>query len=342
MKRISLGKTGIETSALGFGCASLGSRVSAKDGLRAMAAAHDRGLAWFDLAPAYGRGVAEEIAAEFFRGRRDQVGLCTKVGLAPPKSTGGIKGMVTRRLIHVARQMVGTVPGLREKLRKSGMQTNQKQPLTPELLRESLEGSLRRLGTDYVDLYALHNATVEEIARDDILRALEDILTSGKARAVAVASGTDVAAACIARGAPFGAAQFALPAPDTPSPSALFDAGRAAGMGTLAHSVMGVDGVLADISRRMETNANLRGAVAALGGDPASALGRVLVARALTLNPDGVVLVSMFSDRSLAANVGTVEAMGDPALAAAVTAIEKLGPAGTAAAGAKVECPSRG
>lgn len=324
MRRVRLGKTGIEASVLGFGCASLGSRVSAEAGLRAMAAAHDRGVAWFDLAPVYGRGAAEEIAAQFFRGRRDRVGICTKVGLAPPKNTAGINGMVARCLIPFARQIASAVPSLREKLRRSGMQANLKLPLTPELLRDSLESSLRRMGTDHVDLYALHNATTEEIARDDLLRTLEDILAAGKARAVAVASGPDVAAAAIARGAPFGAVQFALPALGTSSPSALFDAGRAAGIGTLAHSVLGVGDVLADLSHKIQADASTRKVLADLGGDPARVLGRALIARALGLNPEGVVLVSMFSDRSLAANIAVVEAMGDPALAAAVTAIEGL------------------
>ena len=65
MRRVTLGTTGIETSCLGFGCASLGSRVGAAPGLRALAAAHDAGVAWFDLAPLYGAGRAEEIAGRF-------------------------------------------------------------------------------------------------------------------------------------------------------------------------------------------------------------------------------------------------------------------------------------
>lgn len=326
MKRVSLGTTGTETSVLGFGCASLGSRVSAEAGLRAMADAHEKGVAWFDLAPAYGRGAAEEIAAQFFRGRRDAVGICTKVGLAPPKNAGGIKGLIARQIIPLARQAVARVPGLRERLRKSGMQTNRKLPLTPQLLRESLDGSLRRLGTDRVDFYALHNATLDEIARDDILRALEDILASGKARAVGVASTADVAAAAISRGAPFAAVQFGLPAPGVPDAGALPDAGAKAGIGTLTHSVMGIDGGQAALLQRIGTDATARAALAAVGGDPAAALARVLVARALALNAGGVVLVSMFSARSLAANLAVEATPGDPVLAAAVNAIEALGP----------------
>ena len=154
MRRITLGQTGIEASCLGFGCASLGSRVPAAAGLRALSAAFEQGIDWFDLAPAYGRGAAETIAADFIKGRRDRVRLCTKVGLAPPTSGGGIASA----LVPLARRAVALVPGLRAALRRSGVQSNTRLPLTPELLRGSLEESLRRLGTDHVDLYALHNA----------------------------------------------------------------------------------------------------------------------------------------------------------------------------------------
>ena len=89
MRRVTLGTTGIETSCLGFGCASLGSRVGEAPGLRALEAAFDAGVTWLDLAPLYGAGRAEEIAGRFLKGRRDAVQVCSKVGLAP--TTGGLK-----------------------------------------------------------------------------------------------------------------------------------------------------------------------------------------------------------------------------------------------------------
>ena len=89
MRRVTLGTTGIETSCLGFGCASLGSRVGEAPGLRALEAAFDAGVTWLDLAPLYGGGRAEEIAGRFLKGRRDAVQICSKVGLAP----GGAGGL---------------------------------------------------------------------------------------------------------------------------------------------------------------------------------------------------------------------------------------------------------
>ena len=323
MRRITLGATGIEASALGFGCASLGSRATKAEGLNALAAAFERGVDWLDLAPAYGRGQAEAIAAEFVKGRRDRLRLCTKVGLAPPKNAGGLKGRVMGVAMPLARKAIGAVPALRGLARASGATANQKLPLTPELLRASLEESLARLGTDHVDLYALHNAEAAEIARDDVLRALEEILASGKARAVAVATSPEVAEAAIARGAPFGVVQLALPDPG--APDTVFAAARAAGFGAVGHSVFGVEGALAALEARLAADPAAREEVFALAGtdQPKAALGRLLLARAFALNPGGVVLASMVSARSRGENIAVAEGKG-PEPEAARALIDRL------------------
>ena len=93
MRRVTLGTTGIETSCLGFGCASLGSRVGEAPGLRALAAALDAGVTWLDLAPLYGAGRAEEIAGRFLEAPPRRVQLCSKVGPAPGvRGPGGPQG----------------------------------------------------------------------------------------------------------------------------------------------------------------------------------------------------------------------------------------------------------
>ena len=89
MRRVILGGTGIETSALGFGCASLGTRAGAAAGRRALEEAHAAGVTWFDLAPVYGGGAAEAIAAPFLKAHRDTVQVATKAGLALGAGAGG-------------------------------------------------------------------------------------------------------------------------------------------------------------------------------------------------------------------------------------------------------------
>jgi aryl-alcohol dehydrogenase-like predicted oxidoreductase len=181
-------------------------------------------------------------------------------------------------------------------------------PLTPELITGSLEASLRRLGTDHVDLYALHAAPGAALADEAVLRALEGILASGKARAVAVASGAAAARAAIARGAPFGAVQLAVPAPGAPAD--LLAEAAAAGFGTLVHSVFGVEGSFAALRARASADPDLRAILGGAAGAEVSdeVLARLLLERAFALNPGGVVLVSMFSATSRRRNLAVAAA----------------------------------
>lgn len=306
MKRVQLAGLNSETSCLGFGCASLGSRVSERIGRNALARSYDAGVRWFDVAPSYGAGAAEPILGDVLKGRRDHVQICTKVGLVPP-----LDSAMRKALRALARPVIGAAGPLRAMIRKSGATANRAVPLTPELLRTSLDSSLTRLGTDRVDVYALHNARPEDLARDDILRALEDLLAAGKTRAVAVAGRADAAAAALAQGAPFALVQFAQPGmgaivdpQDTPGPG-LFAAAEATGMGCVTHSVFGVSGSLATLCGRLTDDAALRTRLAEAGFDgPVEAVAAALLfARARACNPHGVVLASMFSDRSLTLNL---------------------------------------
>jgi len=289
MRRVILGGTGIETSALGFGCASLGSRVGAAEGRRALEEAFAAGVTWFDLAPVYGGGAAEAIAAPFLRAHRDRVQICTKAGLV---LAGGAGAGLRRRLMPLARRALALAGpmlggGAAGRLRAAAPKANARPPLTPALIAGSLEASLRRLGTDHVELFALHAPDPAEVGRDEIRAALEALVAAGKARAVAVAGDADAAAAALAAGAPYGAVQLALPAPGEAADATLA-AAQAAGRGTIVHSVFGRAGE----------------------GHPAAAGARL--AAAFARNPQGVVLVSMLSARSRAATLAAAPGPSEP------------------------------
>src|SRR5579863_1440738 len=79
------------SAELGLGCASLGSRIAPAEGARALAAAFEAGVRWYDVAPPYGAGEAETILGDFLKGRRRQVSVTTKVGLAPPAASRAMK-----------------------------------------------------------------------------------------------------------------------------------------------------------------------------------------------------------------------------------------------------------
>jgi len=302
MRRVTLGGTGIETSCLGFGCASLGSRVAAGPGGRALAEAIDTGVAWFDLAPPYGDGRAEAIAGPVLRAHRDRVQICTKAGIG---LTAGAAGRLRRALMPLARPLLAATGPLGARLRGAAPRANARLRLTPALLAGSLEASLRRLGTDHVDLYALHDPDPAEVGRDDIRRTLEDLRAAGKARAVAVAGGPAAAEAALAIGAPYGVLQLPLPAPG--EAAGLLARAGATGCGLVTHSVLGAGGPPEALRRRIAAAAG----VAVEGPDPA----RLLLERAFALNQGGVVLVSMFSARSRAAALAAATrdpAGGDP------------------------------
>ena len=90
--------------------------------------------------------------------------------------------------------------------------------------------------------------------------------------------------------------------------------GAAAEVGLLTHSVLGIDGAFAALRARAAADPAFRARVldGAGEGDLDSALAAGLLARAFALNPDGVVLVSMFSPRSLAANLTAAQRPVDP------------------------------
>lgn len=318
MTRITLPGLNAETSALGFGCASLGSRVSAAAGTRALAAAWDGGVRWYDVAPAYGAGEAEEILGVFLKGRREAAQICTKVGLLAPKQSPAKKAL--RSLL---RPVVAAAKPLRAAIRKTGATSNKAIDLSPELLRSSLERSLMRLGTDYVDVYALHNARAEDLARDEIRATLAGLVSEGKARAIAVAGSAEVAAVALQSGAPFGVLQFAQPAESGPGAEVLA-AAPPAGMGCVIHSVFGVAGQLQAAVAAIKADAGLATRLGEAGydGPPGQAAAALLLDRARAANPTGVVLASMLSERSRAANLG---AAGRPPSVAARTLCAEMG-----------------
>ena len=134
----------VAPSRLGFGCASLGSRVAAADGLNALAAAFDAGVNWFDVAPAYGAGEAETLLGRFLRGRRDRAFVVTKVGMAPPRRLGAL-----RLAYALGRPLAARATALRSGFRSLAVTRNRHMPLTAALIErsigESLQSARRRL-----------------------------------------------------------------------------------------------------------------------------------------------------------------------------------------------------
>lgn len=125
-------------------------------------AAFDAGITFFDTSNAYAEGYAEEVLAEALGPVRDEVVIATKFGYDLEATEG-------RR-------------GHQERPHKTDL----------ESVRADLEGSLRRLGTDRVDLYQLHNPRMGHLDDDDLWEFLEAQVAAGKVRALGIALGPKI------------------------------------------------------------------------------------------------------------------------------------------------------
>jgi aryl-alcohol dehydrogenase-like predicted oxidoreductase len=169
MKTRPLGTSGIQASVVAFGAWALGGwRWGGSDDQTSIDALHagmDAGINLIDTAPAYGFGRGEEVVGKAIRGRRDRVILATKCGLSWETSKG--------TLFFVSD----------EKGRNDAGQYRIHKTLDPDIVRADLEGSLKRLGTDHVDLYLTHWQDVTTPI-EDTMGLLLDLKRQGKIRAV--------------------------------------------------------------------------------------------------------------------------------------------------------------
>lgn len=159
----TFGTSGVEASEIGFGAWTLGldwwGKVEPADARRMVARAIELGVTFFDTADTYGAGLGEERLAEALNGRRDEVTIGTKFGYD----------------ITVDHD--------------SSSHSERPQCWEPDFIRERCEASLRRLRTDVIDVYELHNPRMPQIADDDIFATCESLKDEGKIRTYGVALG---------------------------------------------------------------------------------------------------------------------------------------------------------
>ena len=147
MEYRSLGRTGTKVSTLCLGCLMFGGRTSETDSMDIIDSAIDGGINFFDTANMYVRGKSEEMVGKAFKrnGKRAQIVLATKVHFRMDDEDPNAQGNGRRHII------------------------------------EQCEASLRRLQTDYIDLYQIHRPC-SDIPIDETLRALDDLIRAGKVR----------------------------------------------------------------------------------------------------------------------------------------------------------------
>ena len=147
MEYRSLGRTGVKVSVLCLGCMMFGGKTEPEPSMAIIDRALDAGINFLDTANVYSRGRSEEVTGAALKrnGKRQRVVLATKVHGKMADDDPNMMGNQRRHII------------------------------------EQCEASLRRLQTDYIDLYQIHRPS-SDIPVDETLRALDDLIRAGKVR----------------------------------------------------------------------------------------------------------------------------------------------------------------
>jgi len=294
MKMVFVEALDRRVSSVGFGCASLGGRIGLRKGLEALERAYEAGITWYDVAPSYGDAMAESILGEFASKKRDSIYVCTKVGVRPADTPAAM-----RLLKPMVRIVVATFPALRGQVSRVRPQPF-KVPLSAELIRTSVEESLRRLRTDYVDVLALHRPAVEEVVREDIILALERVVQDGKARAVSIAGNLEAGMKGLDESLPYRLVQIAN-TPLEPNLEKLKERARPCRTFVTYGSFSSLDRLVA----RINTQKEIQSALHELGyrGNLTEIAAAFLVDYAFATNSAGVSLFSMLQKEHLDFNL---------------------------------------
>ena len=151
MQKRELGRSGLQVSAIGLGCMgisqSYGAPLPRQEGVQLIRDAVDRGVTFFDTAEVYGPFTNEEVVGEAFRLVRDRVAIATKFGFDIDPDTRANRGVDSR----------------------------------PGHIRQAVEGSLRRLGIETIDLIYQHRVD-PNVPIEDVAGTVRDLISEGKAR----------------------------------------------------------------------------------------------------------------------------------------------------------------
>jgi aryl-alcohol dehydrogenase-like predicted oxidoreductase len=178
MQARRLGWTNLEVSPLGLGCWAIGGptqfrgsqfgwgQIDEGEAIRAIHVALDGGITFIDTADIYGTGQSERIVGRALAGRRAGVLVATKFGLTFDEYSGNMTG----------------------------------RDASPAYVKQACEASLRRLGTDYIDLYQFHIGDYDPAKVEPVLDALDELVAEGKIRYYSWGTEPEGAMRFVARG----------------------------------------------------------------------------------------------------------------------------------------------
>jgi aryl-alcohol dehydrogenase-like predicted oxidoreductase len=176
----TIGRSGIQVSAMGLGCWAIGGpfwsgetpsgwgEVDDNESIRAIHKGLDLGITFFDTADVYGCGHSERVLARALAGKRPQVVIATKFANVFDEST---------------RQVSGS-------------------DASPAYIRRACQASLKRLATDFIDLYQLHDNGYDPALAGEVRDTLEELVKEGKIRAYGWSTDNPEGLKVFAQGAP--------------------------------------------------------------------------------------------------------------------------------------------
>lgn len=179
MEYRKLGKTDLMVSEIGFGCQSIGGGIYYKnndESIKTLLQAFDSGVNFFDTSDHYSQGESEKLIGKAFKGKRDKIIIGTKAGML--YTTSGAIALKLRPLLRPFSKFLQPM-----KINFHLLRARQKRSdFSSEYLIQAVEKSLRRLQTDYIDLFQLHKPSKLILERGDFIQTLEKLKQQGKIR----------------------------------------------------------------------------------------------------------------------------------------------------------------
>lgn len=206
----TLGRTGLRVSEVGFGAWAIGGPAKLGDveigwgevddglSLRAIEAAYDAGVTFFDTADVYGAGRSEALIGKALRSKRDRVVVATKVGNRTSADGQWVKDFSKAWIV------------------------------------QAIDASLTRLGMDYVDLYQLHSGTDTAQYRDETFEALDGLKAAGKIRYFGISVGPCAHGPWVIRNTPADTIQVVYNMLEREPEAELLPLAQAQGIGVIA------------------------------------------------------------------------------------------------------------
>jgi aryl-alcohol dehydrogenase-like predicted oxidoreductase len=180
----SFGKTDLKVSELGLGCQSLGGGLYYRDdreSIRTLHQAFDSGINFYDASDHHSQGASERLLGRAFKDRRDRVIITSKAGLL--YSSLGSLALQMRPLLRPVSGFLRSMKSSLHFIRASQLRYD----YSPQYLTQAIERSLKRLQTDYLDLFPLYKPSSSIIEKGDFCETLEKLKDRGEIRYYGVA-----------------------------------------------------------------------------------------------------------------------------------------------------------